>query len=258
MTTWTYDGVDLSSFGSITLLDDYLDVARKRGGNQTISKKHGTIFVPKYFDEREIAIGIAMKYGTAELLESAFDTLKALVSKRTQKVLSNTRADLSVRTALATIEGQIQAKRESYNFARVVLTFKIAEPFFRSETLVDEDVVVDASPKTLAVDNIGTVEETNPTIILTGPLSNVTITNTENNVSLTYTGAIASPRVVTIRQVDGEYIATDDLGANVIGNISHEGSDAFMVLEPGNNDLSIVDATHTTGEVQITFYPPYL
>lgn len=258
MTTWTYNGTDLSTFGAITLLNDYLDIAGKRGGNQTIPKMHGQIFIPKYYDETEIAIGIAIKTSSATLLEATFDTLKGLCSGRAQKVLSNTRADGTVRTALASIEGKIQVARESYNFARIVITFKLASPFFRGATLTNTSVVVNTSPKALTVVNAGTVEETAPNIILTGPLSGTVITNSTNGVVLTYGGTIASPRVVTISQLNGEYIATDDLGANVIGNVSHAGGESFMILEPGNNSISITDATHTTGSVAFTFYPPYL
>jgi phage-related protein len=257
-TTWLYDSVDLSTFGAITLLDDYLDMASRRGGNQQIPRKHGTIFVPKFYDETEIAMGIAMKYGNAELLEAAIDTLKTMCSSRVERVLSNTRADGSIRTAMAAVEGKLQTKRESHNFARVVITFKLAHPFFRGNVLVDEEVTVDASPVDLIVDNAGTVEECNPTLTLTGPLLNTTITNPANGCVLTYTGTIASPRVVTIGEVNGEFVAITDLGANVIGNISHVGSESLMVLEPGSNTLSITDGTHTTGKVRVQFYPPFL
>lgn len=258
MTTWSFDSVDLSTFGSITLLDDYLDIASKRGGNQTIPQKHGTIFVPKFYEETEIAIGIAMKFASATLLEAALDTLKSLCSPRVQKVLSNTRADGSVRTAMASVEGKLQAKRESHNFARVVVTFKLAEPFFRGSVAVEEEIVMDSSPKVLVVANTGTVEECNPIITLTGPLQDVMIANAENSCSLTYTGTIASPRIVTIQQVDGEILATTDLGANVISNVDHTGSESFLLLEKGDNTLLISDSTHTTGKVGITFYPPFL
>lgn len=257
-TAWLFDSVDLASFGSITLLDDYLDIAGKRGGNQQIPRKHGTIHVPKFYEETEIAMGIAMKYGNAELLEAAIDSLKTLCSARNEKVLSNTRADGTIRTAMASVEGKLQTQRESHNFARIVITFKLANPFFRGSVLISEEVTVNASPKTLTVDNTGTVEECSPVIVLTGPLVNPVITNPANGCVLTYTGTIASPRVVTISEVSGEFVATNDLGTNVIGSISHSGREALLVLEPGSNALSITADTPTTGKVKVEFYPPYL
>lgn len=258
MTTWTFDAVDLSTFGQITELNDYLDTAEKRGGDQTVPNIHGSIFVEKFFSEGEISFGIAILKDNAIALEAAFDELKALLSSRTQKYLENTRADGSVRKVLASHEGKMQVKRESYKFARVVITFKLAEPFFRatSQTVVSE--VVDASPTTLDITNPGSVEECNPIIELTGPLEDTVITNTTNGVVLTYTGVIPSPRIVTLQKVGHEYIATNDLGTNVIANFSHQGREAFMVLDPGLNELSITDDNATTGEVQISFYAPYL
>lgn len=258
MTTWLFDSVDLSTFGTITLLDDYLDMASKRGGNQTIPRRHGTIFVPKFYDETEIAIGIAMKYGNSELLEAAIDTLKTMCSSRVERVLSNTRADGSVRTAMAEVEGKLQAKRESHNFARIVITFKLADPFLRGSVLVSEEVTVNASPKILTVVNAGTAEECNPTITLTGPLTDPVITNPVNSVALTYTGTIASPRIVTISEIGGEFAATTDQGTNVIGNIDHTGGESLMRLETGSNPLSISSVAPTTGKVKVEFYPPYL
>lgn len=258
MTSWSFDGTDLSTFGVITLLDDYLDVANKRGGNQTIPKKHGTIFVEKFYDETEIAIGIAMKYANAADLEAGFDSLKILCAGRGQKVLSNTRADGSVRTVLASLEGKLQVSRESYNFARVVLTFKLSDPFFRGQTLVEASVLVDASPVELIVTNPGTAEECNPEIVLTGPLSHTVITNNTTGVILSYVSNIDAPRVVTVSQVDGELVAFDDLGNNVIQHLSHQGSESFMVFNPGDNTLEIADDVATSGTVAFSFYPPYL
>lgn len=258
MTTWTFDGTDLSTFGQITELNDYLDTTEKRGGDQTVPNIHGAIFVEKFFGEGELSFGIAILKDNATLLETAFDDLKKLLSSRTQKYLVNTRADSSTRRVLACHEGKMQVKRESYKFARVAITFKLSEPFFRATTQTVVSDVIDADPFSLDVTNPGTVEECNPVIELTGPLEDTVITNTTNGVVLTYTGSIPSPRVVTLQKVGHEYIATDDLGANMIANFSHQGREAFMVLDPGLNELSIADDVATTGEVQISFYAPYL
>jgi len=60
MTTFVYGATDLSTLGNITVIDDYLDLPQKRGGNQMIPYQHGTRFVQKYYDERTIAVGIAV------------------------------------------------------------------------------------------------------------------------------------------------------------------------------------------------------
>lgn len=258
-TTWTYDGVDLATFGVITMNDDYLDVPDLRGENQTISNRHGNIYVPKFYSERSFQFGMAIRKDTAVLLEQAIDDLNILFSGRSEKLLTNTRADGSVRSILAKVDGKLQTKRESYKFLRAVINFKSAQPFFRGASYIaDNTTVINASPKAMSVDNTGTVEECDPIIVLTGPLSNTVILNNENGVSLTYTGTIASPRIVTIQTVDGEYVATDDLGANKIANISHSGSESLMRLEKDVNSITVTDDTHTTGSVKIYFYPPFL
>lgn len=258
-TSWSFNGTDLSTFGVITMLDDYLDLADKRGEDQVIPYKDGSIFVEKYYSGRTISFGMAIKKSSNETLEDAIDDLKKLLSPRSQKDLSNTRADGSVRTILASMESTLQFQRESYNFARVVISFKCSNPFFRGEDpIADNTTTIDADPKTLTVDNTGTVEETDPIIILTGPLENVIITHPTNGSIFKYMEEIQSPRVVTVQTVNGEYVATDDLGANLIGNVQHEGSFALLVVDTGVNNFEVNSDVTTTGEIQITFYPPYL
>lgn len=259
MTTFEYDGTDLSDFGNITVIDGYLDIPQRRGNNQTIPHRHGAIYVPKYFDQRIITFGIAITTNTLSDLEDTLDDLRALVSPIGQKTLKITMEDSSVREVPATVDRPLQVSRVQ-TMARVVVEFTLARPFFRSDTdIADNTTVIDASPHAMEVVNPGTIEERDATIILTGPLQNTVITNTTNGCTLTYTGTIASPRVVTIQTATtGQYTATTDLSANVIGNVSHSGASALMVFEPGTNTLSITDATATTGSVKVVFKAPYL
>jgi len=100
-------------------------------------------------------------------------------------------------------------------------------------------------------------------VISPGPFTlydgnNAAITNISSARIDFFTGTIASPRVVTISTSNGQYVATNDLGTNVIGNITHSGSPALMVFDTGDNTLSIADDTHTTGTVKVSFNAPYL
>lgn len=257
MTTWTYAGIDLETFGHITDLDDYLDTVSKRGGNQTLPFKNGALYVEKYFDETTISVGIAISKDSAIELEQTLDDMKELFSGG-EKELINTRADGSTRTAMAAVEGKFQTKRESYKFCRAVVVFKMANPFFRGSVEVDETVIVDDAVVTLLLDNVGTVFEDAPDIVLEGPLEDVVITNPANGYILQYNAPILSPRVVTITTLEGEFTATDDLGASVIGNVEHTGGPTLMKLETGINDLQITSTVQTTGTVRVHFYPPYL
>jgi phage-related protein len=259
VTTWSYNGTALTEFGIVRVFDDYLDSPERRGENIQIPYRDGRVHVAKFWDERKIAISIAIYGADAQALETKIDSLNALVSPRSPKALVQTREDSSVRTAQATVDASRQPERFSHYGAKAVLVFTLADPFFRSDTEVDETETIDESPKAMAVENTGNVEERNPTIILTGPLENVVITNTENGCSLLYTGEIDDGDTVTIQQAaSGEYTAVHSVDGDVIGNVSHDGETALMVLIAGDNDLSIESDVETTGTVQITFYPPYI
>lgn len=256
-TSWSFNGLDLSTLGAITLLDDYLSSPSRKGGDQNIPKHHGSLFSQKFFDKREIEIGLAIRKDSSILLEEALDTLRKTLLMRGEKTLSNTRADGSVRTAQASVNGSITVKRESYKFARATVQFSLADPFFRSTILTELETDIDESPEEFSIENAGTVEECQPVIALTGPLTNPVISNDTNGCSMTYNGTIASPRIVTIQVINGELTALDDLGNNLISNLEHEGTETHFRLEPGSNDISVTSTSPTTGKVGISFYPPY-
>jgi len=151
-------------------------------------------------------------------------------------------------------------ERITNTLAKIVLVFSLPRPFFRSaDAIPSAPEEINTSPTTFTTNNPGTIEERNPTITLTGPLQNTVITNTTNNISMTYTGTIADGEVVVIStNAYGEYQAVKDGTTNVIGNVTHNGSAALMVLNVGDNEFSVTDETATTGVVEFSFYPPYL
>jgi len=257
---WSFGGVLLDTFGVITKLDDSLDLPERRGENHMVPMHHGTIFVEKYFDERAVAFGVTIKGLTIADVQERYDALRKLIGVRTQQTLMYYLDDGTIRTAQASVKRALSVSHESPLVTRLVLEFSLANPFFRLSTAIaDNETTIDASPKAMTVNNPGTVEERDATIILTGPLQNTVITNSTNGCTLTYTGTIASPRVVTIStDAYGQYVATDDLGANKIGVITHSGDAALMRFDPGDNVLSITDATATTGKVKVTFNAPFL
>lgn len=257
--TWSYGGTALSTYGVVTKIDDYLDMPERRGNNITMPFRHGSLFVPKFYEERKITIGMAIFSNSSSDQDATFDAMHAKFSPLQEQTLSYTRADASVYNAQASLDVPMQVERVHDVFAWVVLEFTLSEPFFRSAVETTDSATIDANPTTdLVVDNTGTVEERDPKITLIGPLTNVTITNVTNGVSLTYTGAIASTDTVVIETIDGEYTATLNGVTNVIGNVTHSGSSALMVFNVGENSLSVASSVTTTGVVKVNFYPPYL
>jgi len=260
MTTFAYGLTQLESLGNITLVDDYLDLPARRGNNKTIPYRHGTVFNQKFYDQRTIPVGIAILGTSLSDLETKLNTIRGLFSEQTPQTLTIVFEDSSTKTALVTVDRPLQIRR-TQSLARIVVEFTLCDPFFRSSTLYE--VTSDAidgtpTPQTLTVVNSGTVEERNPTMLLSGPLKNPVITNTDNAVSLTYTGTIAGGTSVTIGELNGEKYATHSGTGSVIGNVTHSGSAAFMTLDVGNNAITITDADYAGGTVKFSYYPPFL
>lgn len=256
MTAWKFGNYDLSSFGAVTLADDSFDMADRRGDNQVIPFRHGSIFVEKYLAERILLFGLTIYGQTPAEVEGLCSTLRTLAAVRAQQTLTKTTQAGKNFNVLATIDKAFEVSRPAPHVAKLSLQFTLTQPFFRSDTLLpDNTTVISANPTAMTVDNIGELEELEPIITLTGPLSNTVMTNSTNGCILTYTGTIASPRIVTIQKSGYQWVATNDLGANVIGNITHSGDASLLKLNQGINLFSIADATHTTGSVKVSFYP---
>ena len=217
------------------------------------------MFTQKYFDQRVLSLGLEIVEGSISDLETAIDAVKALLGGRDLGVLEETMEDSSVRTGMAELSNDLSVARISPISVKMILEFTMPDPFFYSDTQVSDTTVINVSPKTYTINNTGTVEKCNPSIVLAGPLNNPEITNTSNNISVKYNGIIALGHSVTIdlNPETDEYRAVTDLGVNVIGNITHDGDAAYMVLNSGSNAISVTDDTHSTGTVTIEFYPPY-
>src|SRR3972149_7322952 len=254
-TSYTFGGTALTTYGKVTLINDDFDFTETRGENIIIPFQHGETFVRKYFGSRKIIFGIVMTAATAGAMETLVDNLKAKLAPRTQQTLAQTREDSTVRNISATVDASIEPDRFTDKVTRAVLTFSCTSPFWRLSTAIaDNTTTIDASPHAMGVTNPRTVEERNPTITLTGPLTNPVITNSTNGVVLTYPSAMSGGETVTIYQkADGEYTAIHSVSGEVIGNVTHSGSTALMVIDVGTNNLSIASDVITTGTVKVSF-----
>lgn len=259
MTAFTFGSTALTSFGKVTLMENYLSTPARRGENQFIPFRHGSIFVKKFYDERVMVFGIAVTAASLTALEAVLDTMRQKFAPLTEQVLEATMTDATVRQANAIVNGALSAIPITDKFARVVVEFSLAKPFFRlNAAIADNTTIIDASPHAMTVTNPGTIEERDPTIILTGPLTNPVITNSTNGKTLTYTGIIAGGDTVTIStNTTGEYIAVHSASGNVIGNVTHSGDTALMTFDVGANTLAITSDVTTTGTVKVTFSAPF-
>lgn len=258
-TTWSYGGTALSTFGKVTVINNYLDFVERRGEDMLIPHNHGLVHVDKYYNSRQMSFSIALYDTSATALEATIDALKKLLSPSTTQTLSHTMANGTIRTIPAIVNSTFEPDRITGQLMKYVVTFDCPDPFFRLSTAIaDNTTTINASPKAMVVNNPGGVIEYNPTIILTGPLTNPVITNSTNGFVLTYTGAISAGHTVTIGKLSGEYYATHSVSGSVIGSVDHNGGAEFMRINMGNNSLSITSDVTTTGTVKVTFYEPYL
>ncbi len=105
-----------------------------------------------------------------------------------------------------------------------------------------------------------------PKIIITGPLNNAVITNTETGEKLELDYNIPSGRIVTIDLAYGVKTIKDDLGTNLIGTLSSDSDLATFHIAPdpevldGVNHISIVGTGESIGttQVEIQFYTRYI
>jgi hypothetical protein len=259
--TWTFGNTALTSFGKVTLINDYLDVPARRGDNLLVPFHHGSIFAQKYYGERSLVFGMAITAANATALETVFDTMRAKFAPLTEQVLANTREDSTVRQANAIVNKSIQVTRFTNTLAKVVVEFELSDPIFRlSSEITDNTATPNANSFAYDVTNPGTVQETDPTIVLTGLYTtSVTITNAENGAILVYGHTIDDTEVVTIGTLNHEYYATSSTDGDVIGRVTHSGSPALMPIEVGVNNLTIASAGQNGNtRIRVRFYAPYL
>jgi hypothetical protein len=256
MNSWSFGGVNLSSFGFVTELSSHLDIPIKRGENVQIPFVDGRVHVSKLFEQKTVSFGIEILAKQICDLETTFDTMKQLFGARAQQYLMYN-SPTGARRALAEMTGQLGVIQDIDPLAvKITVDFLLAEPFFRSTELYSYEVTIDASPHAFDPVNSGTGEERTAVITFTGPSGHPKLEHIASGVYVQYDEDILAGDTVVVDC--GHYTAVHTHDGNVINHIVHYGDPTFMVLLPGANHLHVTDATAATGKVKIEFYPPYL
>ena len=258
MSSWSFRGVALDDFGIVTLVSDSLMMPERRSENILIPFQDGRVFVEKQFEQRTMSLGLEITEASLVALEGKMDTVKALLGKRSLGTLIQVLEDASVRSIQAEYTGDLHLTRVSPLCVRLLLEFIAPHPFFQGTDLVSDLQVMDAAPKNYSIINPGTADVRDPKIVLAGPLDHVVITNLTNGVSLSYNAMIDEFRIVTIQKSGSDYVAADDLGENLIGNVSHTGSSSLFILDAGENEIELLDGLAANGSVTVEFFPAYL
>jgi len=222
----------------------------------------GQLWVRKLADSRRIGLELLLTdvYRPA-LIPALLDELGSLFADRAQGALVQYHPDGTIRTAQAEVVDWLPADSAA-NIGALYLgiaDFLLADPWFYTPAVVVTGLVP-SSPTVVTVANPGTAYPVGPqgtlTLDLLGPIASPVITNTANGVSVTINVTVAAGKHLIVDCV--AFTAAND-SVNAIANIQHSGALPFMVLQPGDNPLSVT-GTGMDGSTALTctFTPPYV
>lgn len=258
---WEYDGIDLTRYGyNVRLLGAPFRVPARRGENVVIPHKTGRLHVVKWMDENVQSLAMWVRdipaaggsSSEANMLAN-LDALRGLFARSGQHTLKGQFGTVT-RTALAEVVNQIdfepQGRTNVYAF---VVEFVIAGGLWLAESKTTVGpTTISMVNQNITVTNAGTYKSEKAIFTLAGPLSNPKLTI--GSVWVQYTGAIAGGQSLVIDC--GAWTALL-AGADVSGNITHDGDLCWLPIPAGANTLAVTTGT-TGGTVKVEFYPPYI
>lgn len=131
---------------------------------------------------------------------------------------------------------------------------RLADPFWYGEVV---SATVDSTGET--VTNPGTAMAQKMQLVFTGPLTFPRLTNTEIGVEVRLNRSLSSGQTVTL---DTDlFTAVTNTSGNAIADVLQFGSDWWMELLPGENDLTLDNwqgGAVGAGSVTVSFLPPHI
>lgn len=265
---WSFNGVSLQSEAWSVAAESTkgIGIPSKRGSDLNVPYIYGERHRLKMFAPRVISLpmwvravdsqtGLVSAGKTArDQLHANIDYLSSIFTTRTQAKLRRTFPDGAYREAQAEVVSEVEFQRNSPRYARFVVDFYLADPFFYGTSKESETTDIDSNPESWTHTNPGTAPAVKMEIKFTGPLDKPKLTNTTNNIWVQYNGAINSGEVVTI---DTAAFTVDKDGDNMISALKHEGAPQWFILERGDNALKVTCDSAPGGSVRIRYYPAY-
>lgn len=270
--TYEVDGVVLNTYASnLQTLTGRSSTPPLKGENVEIPYRRGRRWEPKAEDEKvetwtmwvvgADADGMVPPEGARAQFNANLLALKRLfgVRHRQLALVKKLRFPDGLRefSALGEVTGAIEPTVGAAGTRAVFsVDMTLADPFWYGEEVTETIAPMTAT----TVENPGTAAARDLAIRLIGPLTNPRILrSTDPEIQVRYQGLIASGSYVDLDV--GNYLATDDLGNNVVGRVSHAGSLTWMELLPGENDITLDSWTSLSspgaGSAQIVYRPPY-
>lgn len=266
---WSFGGIDLCTKAWSVAVESLkgIGVPSKRGDDLKVPYIYGERHRTKMFNPRVISLpmwvkGVDSLTGTVpagktarDVLHENIDYLSSIFTTRTQVALRRTFPDGEIaREAQAEVVNEVEFQRQNPLFARFVVDFKLADPFFYGLTQKSETTTIDSNPEAWTHTNPGTAPAIKMEIKFYGPLDKPKLTNTTNGIWVQYNGTIGAGEVVTI---DTAAFTVDKDGDNMISALKHQGSPLWFILERGDNDLKVECDEAPDGQVRIRYYPAY-
>lgn len=259
---WSFRGVPLNRPDlRVRAMTGALGLPPLRGSDFLTMGSTGQLWVPKLADSRRVGLELLLTDVLRQgQIPAYLDELAGLFADRSQGALTHWHPDGTVRTAQAEVVDWLPADSNAHVGALYVgiADFLLADPWFYGLAQT-ATAAVPASPTAFTVTNPGTAYPCGPqgtlTIDYTGPIANPVLTNGANGVSVTVNVTVAAGKHLVVDCV--AYTAANDT-ANAIASVLHSGAPQFMVLQPGDNSLTVT-GTGMTGATALTctFTPPY-
>lgn len=268
------DGTSLMTYAyAIQTLAGRERLPPKIGDNIRIPYRHGRIWKPKTYDQQLITLGMWVRgVTTAGVVPSQGEraqfntnlrslkrlfgpTGRQLALQRTMLYVTGMEthnAQGEVASGAASAANEMDLVPATIRFGTFTVDIVMADPWWYGPQQV---ITMPAT-----INNPGDVEATNLLLAFNGPLTNPMLTNTSvsPNIAVWYTGTIPTGQSVNLDT--SAFTAKDGAGNSIIGGVSHIGSLRWMLLEPGNNVITLTNqagGSVGTGSVSLTYSPPY-
>ncbi len=259
---WEYDGVDLTTYAyTIRWLGAPLTVPARRGENLVIPHKTGRAWVDKRPEQRIVTLAMWVRDvlpntgapgGDSQMLTN-LDTLRGLFARDGQHTLKH-QFGLVTRQATAEVVDEIVFEPQGAdNVYFLAVDFLLADPWWYAElaTTVGPTTIT-GSPQSITVTNAGSRRSEKALFTITGAITNPRLTI--GSYWVQYTGTVASGQTLTI---DCSTFTATLGGADVSGEITHEGGVVWLPIPSGANTMVVTGSGIGGATVTAAFTAAY-
>ncbi len=252
---WNFNGFALSFRGKwdVESVIEGIGIPKFRGNDLQVPFQHGKRWIKKRFDSRKIVFSMWIKGADRTGLDDNIDAFLTAIGNPGLHTLSRTMRSGETRLAQAELCSEIHFVRKNPGYAKFALELELADPFFYGTAKSTDANVVNSSPFIWIHTNTGSAPATQMVITLAGPLSNPVLRNLNNGIWIQYLGTILSGESVVLNT---KYFTCLQGDENMISIVKHGGDAYWMMLDAGNNSMTLETDT-IGGSVTLEYYPAF-